>query len=417
MIFDDVQLKISRQSLEDLEKKVVEVERDDIWAMAEQASLDGQITKLKEEIERFESIFQKDYSNIEAICLEELPSLLIEARISSRMSESDLAEKSGISSSLIKKYEHSNYFGVSIPRLVRISDALDCNIRNIYESNSFEQDNLVYNRDEIDEVDFDNFPIQEIEKRGWLSSAVNKESVKGFISSAYKGSLNLAYHRKSTFDGKEAKAYSLMAWQARILEKADAYISEKNIGEFELNDTWLPELIQLSKEEGSPWLAQELLSAKGIALVFEPHLQGTYLDGAAMLSESGNPVIGMTLRHDRMDNFWFVLAHELGHIYKHIFGDSVSKSFVDEKVGAANDGNDLEDEADFFAQELLISHDKWERCFSRLMNTTVAVKGDAKRLGINPAIIAGRIRNEKKNYKLLPELVGQGTVRKLFFKE
>ena len=60
-----------------------------------------------------------------------------------------------------------------------------------------------------------------------------------------------------------------------------------------------------------PVKARELLASKGVTLIIERHLPGTYLDGAAMLAENGNPVIGLTLRHDRLDNFWFVLFHEL----------------------------------------------------------------------------------------------------------
>ncbi|NJL20730.1 MAG: hypothetical protein HC895_07860 [Leptolyngbyaceae cyanobacterium SM1_3_5] len=44
------------------------------------------------------------------------------------------------------------------------------------------------------------------------------------------------------------------------------------------------------------------------------HLPQTYLDGAALLLPDGTPVVALTLRYDRIDNFWFVLLHELGHI-------------------------------------------------------------------------------------------------------
>lgn len=34
----------------------------------------------------------------------------------------------------------------------------------------------------------------------------------------------------------------------------------------------------------------------------------TRLDGAAIMTRDGAPIIGMTLRHDRVDNFWFTLC-------------------------------------------------------------------------------------------------------------
>lgn len=48
-------------------------------------------------------------------------------------------------------------------------------------------------------------------------------------------------------------------------------------------------------------VAKELLAKSGISMVIEPHLPKTHLDGAAMLVADG----GLTLRHDRLDNFWF----------------------------------------------------------------------------------------------------------------
>jgi hypothetical protein len=44
------------------------------------------------------------------------------------------------------------------------------------------------------------------------------------------------------------------------------------------------------------------------------HLPRTYLDGAALQLGDGTPVIGLTLRYDRLNNFWFCSLHELAHI-------------------------------------------------------------------------------------------------------
>ena len=39
--------------------------------------------------------------------------------------------------------------------------------------------------------------------------------------------------------------------------------------------------------------ASRLLAEKGIALVVERHLPGSYLDGAAMLGDADRPIIGL----------------------------------------------------------------------------------------------------------------------------
>lgn len=54
-------------------------------------------------------------------------------------------------------------------------------------------------------------------------------------------------------------------------------------------------------------LAKEFLADVGIALVIEPHFKKTELDGAAML-DSSVPIVALTLRHDRLDNYWFAVV-------------------------------------------------------------------------------------------------------------
>ena len=62
----------------------------------------------------------------------------------------------------------------------------------------------------------------------------------------------------------------------------------------------------------------EFLNRHGISVEIVRHLPRTYLDGAALQSADGHPVIGLTLRYDRVDNFWWVLLHELAHVTRHL---------------------------------------------------------------------------------------------------
>lgn len=82
------------------------------------------------------------------------------------------------------------------------------------------------------------------------------------------------------------------------------------------------EIARLSYFENGPLLAREYLEKQGIHLIVVSHLPKTYLDGAAKLMPDGTPVIGLTIRHDRIDNFWFCLLHELTHVAKHLSGSA-----------------------------------------------------------------------------------------------
>ena len=80
----------------------------------------------------------------------------------------------------------------------------------------------------------------------------------------------------------------------------------------------LNQVARLSPAANGPRKAVEFLAEQGIAVEIVPHLPRTHLDGAAMKSAGGRPVIGLTLRYDRIDNFWWVLMHELAHVVKHL---------------------------------------------------------------------------------------------------
>ena len=72
------------------------------------------------------------------------------------------------------------------------------------------------------------------------------------------------------------------------------------------------------------------------------------------------------------------------------------------------------DGADEWAEEALIPRVVWKTSTTRRQATPMSVMNLAKALQIHPAIIAGRIRFERNNYRLLSRLVGHGKVRELF---
>lgn len=169
-------------------------------------------------------------------------------------------------------------------------------------------------------------------------------------------------------------------------------------------------LVHLSYLDSGPLLAREFLGKNGIHVIVLRHLPRTHLDGAAMMLSSGKPVVALTLRHDRLDNFWFTLFHELGHVKLH-FDKEKDACFVDD---LDVDPEGLEVQADEFAQDSLVSPKDWQRGSARHERAPDAVLQLADTLRVHPAIIAGRIRREQKNYRLLTSLVGHRKVWKHF---
>lgn len=155
----------------------------------------------------------------------------------------------------------------------------------------------------------------------------------------------------------------------------------------------------------------EFLEKNGICVIIEPCLTGTAVDGAALRDIDGRPIIALTLRQDRLDNFWFTLLHELVHIWKH--ADSTN-TFIDDIETLKNSTDKMEAEANRIARDTLIPRVIWKRSSAYLNPSTFTIDELSRELRIHPAIIAGRIRRETGKYNQFSDLVGQGEVRKHF---
>jgi HTH-type transcriptional regulator/antitoxin HigA len=264
-------------------------------------------------------------------------------------------------------------------------------------------------------VDWSKFPIKEMVARGWVQKITGKLStenvVQEFISNidwqfgeaAFKRTLSGEAYSPTT-------KYALYAWLARAVQRArEKKPTLIQYQEDMLSSSFLREVAQLSWSEQGPKLAVEFLEKHGIAVVIEPHLKGTMLDGAALKDIEGTPIIGLTLRHDRLDNFWFTLLHELAHLWKHVGKDEM---FLDDLDTSSEDRREAE--ANRIAREAFIPRISWKRSDAYLSPSRENIDVLSRELKIHPAIIAGRIRRETGNYQLFSDLVGNGEVRKLF---
>ena len=147
------------------------------------------------------------------------------------------------------------------------------------------------------------------------------------------------------------------------------------------------------------------LHRRGIILVILEHLPGTFLDGAAMCRSDGIPVIALTLRHDRLDNFWFTLLHEFAHVVCHL---SPARQVILDDLDVAS-SEAIEKEADSFARNALIPPAIWKRIDED--SSTEEVLDVAERAGVHSAIAAGRWRFEHSDYRRFSKIIGRGEVR------
>jgi HTH-type transcriptional regulator/antitoxin HigA len=277
--------------------------------------------------------------------------------------------------------------------------------------------------EEMQNLEWQRFPVAEMAKRCWLPKVDDikekaEELMRGFIAQA--GGLKMiptACFRQSKGARYNSKMdpYALSAWCIRVLALSrNNLLKSKYVkGSVKLNT--LQEIARLSYFENGPLLAKEYLEKQGIHLIVVPHLPKTYLDGAAMLMPDGTPVIGLTLRYDRIDNFWFCLLHELSHVAKHLSAsERIIIDDLDLRRHDAAPEDKIEKEADEMTSDGLIPRKVWEKNLIEGRVTAAKVYTLAEKLKVHPAIIAGRVRFERNNYRLLSRHVGSKQVRKHF---
>lgn len=215
--------------------------------------------------------------------------------------------------------------------------------------------------------------------------------------------------RKTRTDRTNAKTdvAALDGWcAAALLKSIDIKIPKKGKGA-KLDLEVAREVAKLSKRKDGIRRVGKLLADHGIALVVLRHFTGTYLDGAAMRRSDGVYVIALTLRYDRIDNFWFTLLHEFAHVACHL-DEETSMIFDDLEIGSPDQ---IEDEADRFAQQALIPDEVWKSVRSDF--ALADVKAVAARAGVHAAVVAGRWQREYKDYRRFAKNVGHGEVRKV----
>ena len=166
-------------------------------------------------------------------------------------------------------------------------------------------------------------PVAEMKKKGWFLydvetlEGIENECMRVFNQKTipeddYKGDYKFCARQKK-FD------YDYTLWYSKTWFE----YAKLNAGTFNLPEYNKKKLSNLAanlydytrRENGVTQFIADLNSC-GVGFFVLSHLQKTYLDGAAFVCNK-NPFVVYTGRYDRIDNFWFVVAHEIAHILKH----------------------------------------------------------------------------------------------------
>jgi HTH-type transcriptional regulator/antitoxin HigA len=127
----------------------------------------------------------------------------------------------------------------------------------------------------------------------------------------------------------------------------------------------------------------------GVAVVFVQELPHTGICGSTQWLTPVKALVQLSLRYKTDDQLWFTFFHEACHILRH--GKRQVFLEIDQK-----DREEDEDDANVFASNILINHLQWQRFIKQSSyRTKVGIKEFAKKVGIAPGIVVGRLQHEK----------------------
>jgi HTH-type transcriptional regulator / antitoxin HigA len=160
------------------------------------------------------------------------------------------------------------------------------------------------------------YPIREMIKRGWLndSDATNLEiQLARFFEVQVPDEIPYLAHsaKKSSYEEREIPPAQL-AWLFRVRQLAKTMVVRPYSRDALIKSVERMKQMLLSPEEARH--VPRLLSECGVRFVMVETLPKSKIDGVAFWLDKRSPVIGLSARYDRLDNFWFVLRHEIEHI-------------------------------------------------------------------------------------------------------
>lgn len=246
---------------------------------------------------------------------------------------------------------------------------------------------------------YERMPITDMIKKGWLkpyqntgelqNQVVNFWGMKTLDFTSIDSQLKDFLSQK-TFDINGYQAWYTLTWY----RKAQIESGKISIGNYKIKELekLYQDLHRYTIMENGINIFLTKLQECGVIFFVLPHLQKTYLDGAAFLSQK-NPVIVYTGRFKRRDDFWFTIAHEIAHVLLHI--PNKNTFFLDDfKNGELFQ---IEQEANSLAFEKL-KHAEVLDYLNPYFKYLQAEKVEecAEIYNIHPSIIIGKLTEEKK---------------------
>lgn len=252
------------------------------------------------------------------------------------------------------------------------------------------------------------FPVRDMIRRGWIQNgeaSLLQLQMNRFFEAANDadGAVrdDIAFAAKRTHYN-ETPPHQL-AWVFRVRQLA-RQMAVETFTDDKL-EALLPKLRSLMVDPEAVAAVPGLLAGAGVRFVVVEALPNAKIDGVCTWLDDASPVIGISTLYDRLDNFWFVLRHEIEHVLR---GDGKqSIGMVDhlagDGTGAGQEEADEEVVANAQAADFCVPVAKMASFYARKHPyfSERDVLGFAALMSVHPAIVVGQLQKRMKRYDYL----------------
>jgi len=255
---------------------------------------------------------------------------------------------------------------------------------------------------------FGDLPISDMVKRGWLTGVTDvrdkdlEQALCRFFDVNSVDEIEILLHAAKKANVATRTMPAQLAWLYRVRQLADDMLVAK-YSKRGLADAARKLKTLLVSPEAARRVAR-IMSECGVRYLIVESLPSAKIDGVCFWLDDHSPVIGMSLRHDRIDNYWFVLRHEIEHALQ---GHGRAAAMLDvelEKERAGTDSNIPEEEriANAAAANFCVPQQSLDRFIVRKEPFFAErdILGFAKTLGIHPGLVAGQLQHRTGRYDL-----------------
>jgi HTH-type transcriptional regulator/antitoxin HigA len=234
-------------------------------------------------------------------------------------------------------------------------------------------------------------PVSELIKRGWLKKTSSLDALErelcrflGLQTIDDEPKLAASFRQPTS---RSPEMLAQLAWVKRV-ETVALGRKVRGYSRDRLRKA-VPELVRLARAPALAPRALETLVDLGVAVAVVRHLPKSFVDGVAYLRDDGTPVLGLSLRYDRLDSFWFTLMHEVAHL---VAGHKAAHLDI---FGEPDESRD-EREANALARGWLLPPHEFEAFRNSHPHVSqAAILEFSARLGRHPAILVGQLQHEQ----------------------